>query len=65
MGPFFLFCNVFRVRRAHELVWAAADRFSWPAVFPAQRPFTLTAIGAEIRSRECHRIGCRRIHKVE
>ena len=73
VGHFFLFCNVFRVRRKYELAWvgvffvnvaawALADRFSWPAVLLTQAPFTLLAIGLEMRSREYHGIGCRRIN---
>lgn len=73
VGHFFLFCNVFRVRRSYELAWVAAlflnigawalvGRFSWPLVLAAQAPFTLAAIGLEMRSREYHGIGCRRIN---
>jgi hypothetical protein len=73
VGHFFLFCNVFRVRRKYELAWvavffvnvtawAAAGRFSWLWVLASQVPFTLIAIGLEMRSREYHGIGCRRIN---
>lgn len=73
MGHFFLFCNVFRVRRAYELTWVAiffvnvaawvaADRFSWLAVLAVQTPVTIAAIGMEMRSPRYHGIGCRRIN---
>ena len=73
VGHFFLFCNVFRVRRAYELAWvaaffvnivswAAAARLQWPIVFATQLPFTLMAIVLEMRSREYHGIGSRRIN---
>jgi len=73
VGHFFLFCNVFRVRRNYELAWVAiffanvaawalADRFSWPPVLLTQAPFTLITIGLEMRSRDYHGIGCRRIN---
>lgn len=73
VGHFFLFCNVFRVRRSYELAWVAAlflnigawalvGRFSWPLVLAAQAPVTLAAIVLEMRSREYHGIGCRRIN---
>jgi hypothetical protein len=73
VGHFFLFCNVFRVRRAYELAWAAvflanaatwaaAGHFSWGMVLATQAPFTLAAIGAEMRSRAYHGVGCRRLN---
>jgi hypothetical protein len=73
VGHFFLFCNVFRVRRAYELAWvaiffvnvsawASAGRFSWLGVLAAQVPFTLLAIALEMRSRQYHGVGCRRIN---
>jgi hypothetical protein len=73
VGHFFLFCNVFRVRRAYELAWvaaffvnaaawAAAGRFAWLTVLASQAPFTIAAIVLEMRSREYHGIGCRRIN---
>ena len=73
VGHFFLFCNVFRVRRKYELIWVALffvnvtawaglDGFSWIRVLASQLPFTLLAIGLEMRSREYHGIGCRRIN---
>lgn len=73
VGHFFLFCNVFRVRRSYELAWVgvlfcnliawtAADRFSWAGVLAVQAPFTLAAILLEMRSDRYHGIFCRRIN---
>jgi hypothetical protein len=69
-GHFFLFCNVFRVRRSYELIWTAvflanvlgwawAERFSWTAVLAVQIPVTLLVIVLEIRSPRYHGIFCR------
>jgi len=60
-GHFFLFCNVFRVRRRSELIWAAvfvlnfgawtaSGRFAWSSVLLVQTPLTITVIVAQIRS---------------
>jgi hypothetical protein len=73
VGHFFLFCNVFRVRRSYELAWvgilfcnlagwAAADRFSWLNVLAVQTPFTLAAFVLELRSRRYHGIFARRLN---
>jgi hypothetical protein len=61
LGHFFLFCNVFRVRRNYELIWAGLflanfcywrffSDFAWVWVLGIQTPITLTAIIAEIKS---------------
>ncbi|HEX8913473.1 MAG TPA: hypothetical protein VF796_14025 [Humisphaera sp.] len=68
VGHFFLFCNVFRVRRAYEVAWAAAfvanlsawtaaGRFGWGNVLLAQCPVTLAVIAAEVLSVRYHGIG--------
>ncbi len=73
LGHFFLFCNIFRVRRGYELVWAAlflinfgvwfmTGRFSWPMVLAIQTPITLIAIGAEMRSPQYHGIFSRALN---
>ena len=73
LGHFFLFCNVFRVRRNHELAWAAvflvnvgawlaSGTFDWWRVLAVQSPFTLAAIVIEIRSPGYHGIFCDRIN---
>ncbi len=70
LGHFFLFCNVFRVRRSFELAWATVFLanftawswigFSWPSVLAVQTPVTVLAIGVEMRSPRYHGIGSAR-----
>jgi hypothetical protein len=73
VGHFFLFCNVFRVRRSYELIWVgvflvnafawvAAGRFAWGWVTAIQAPFTIAAIAAEMRSPAYHGVFARRIN---
>ena len=70
VGHFFLFCNVFRVRRSYELAWAAVfvvntgwwlsqGSFDWSPTLPWQLPLTLGVLVAEIRSPRYHGIGAR------
>lgn len=70
-GHFFLFCNVFRVRRSYELIWTGiflanvaawtfANRFSWAGILAIQLPVTAFVIALEIRSPRYHGIFCRR-----
>lgn len=65
---FFLFCNVFRVRRESELIWAGvfivnfavwslADAFTWSHVLLSQTPVTLAILVIELRSPRYHGIG--------
>ena len=68
LGHFFLFCNVFRVRRSLELVWSALfltnaavcvglfaiDALPYMAL--AQLPFTAIVIGFEVRDWRYHGI---------
>ena len=66
---FFLFCNVFRVRRKWELTWAACflvnfaawalTRFSWTGVFAVQVPITLAVIAITVRSPGYRGVGTR------
>jgi hypothetical protein len=68
VGHFFLFCNVFRIRRSYELVWTAvfianvavwlylAPTFHWLGVLAVQTPLTAILIGLEIRSDRYHGI---------
>jgi hypothetical protein len=62
VAHFFLFCNVFKVPRKLELLWAAvflintgvwlaAGRFDWRPVLLCQTPFTLAAIGLTLARR--------------
>ena len=73
VGHFFLFCNVFRVRRSYELAWVGilfcnmaawvfTDRFSWLNVLAVQTPFTLAVFVLEMRSRRYHGIFARRLN---
>jgi len=67
VAHFFLFCNVFKVPRKLELLWAlvflintgawlAAGRFDWPPVVLTQTPFTLAAIGITMARRRRPRL---------
>lgn len=73
LAHFFLFCNVFRVRRGIELAWAgvfvvhvaawlALDSLRWPLVIGLQAPVTLAVIAVELRSPGYHGILARRIN---
>ena len=68
---FFLFCNVFRVRRKLELLWAVlfvVNVAVWTAVgdldcwwvLAIQLPVTVAVIMTEIRSEQYHGVFCRR-----
>ena len=74
-GHFFLFCNVFRVRRSYELVWAVCavvNFFAWryagsgpvPAwgVIALQAPVTIAVIVREMRSPRYHGIFAERLN---
>ena len=67
VGHFFLFCNVFRVRRRLELIWAVLFVLNtavclelsggvWWAPLAAQLPVSVAVIGLEIRSPRYHGI---------
>ncbi len=67
LAHFFLFCNVFRVRRGVELLWAGVfmanfaawgllGRFSWVRVLLTQLPVTLTILVVEVRHPRYHGI---------
>ena len=64
---FFLFCNVFRVRRGVELLWAGVfvlnfaawgltGRLSWTRVLLTQLPVTLAILVVEVRHPRYHGI---------
>lgn len=72
LAHFFLFCNVFRVRRNLELIWAGVfvvnfaawaitGSFSWWPVLLVQTPVTIACIVIEMRSPNYHGIGYARI----
>jgi hypothetical protein len=74
LGHFFLFCNVFRVRRNYEYIWAAAwvvncgawlfsGSFTWWGVLAVQSPLTVVLIVLEMRSPEYHGILWRRLRR--
>lgn len=74
LGHFFLFCNVFRVRRKPELIWAAvflanfggwwaSGHFSWLGVMAIQLPLTATLIVLETRQPWYHGIFARRLNQ--
>lgn len=70
---FFLFCNVFRIRRVPELIWAAVfllnctawiatGNLNLAAICGAQLPVTLLLIGYELRQPTYHGICAQRIN---
>jgi hypothetical protein len=72
-GHFFLFCNVFRVRRSFELGWSALfvmnvtawlylEKFEWTNVLACQFPITAGLIFAELRSPRYHGIFARSVN---
>jgi len=78
LGHFFLFCNVFRIRRSYELIWAGVFVINFSAMlfraaesgtFPmgmlllVQLPVTAILIGLEIRSPRYHGLCSRRWNK--
>lgn len=69
---FLLFCNVVRVRRAFELLWAAtfvlnvlawqaAGRVSWAGVPLVQAPVTIAVVSAQVVSGWYHGVGYSRL----
>jgi hypothetical protein len=73
VAHFFLFCNVFRVARHHELIWAILfvanvlllahwQELDWPAVLVTQVPITTAIIFVELRSATYHGIFARQLN---
>lgn len=69
LGHFFLFCNVFRLRRSYELIWAGAfvcnvaawsifGDISWWPILAVQTPLTILLLILECRSPRYHGIFC-------
>ena len=65
VGHFFLFCNVFRIHRTKEFIWAAicvlnvgtwaiTDEVWWPGILMIQMPITVILIWTEIRQPRYH-----------
>lgn len=72
-GHFFLFCNVFRIVRRRELIWAGLfvlnvgvwtwfDRFTWPGVLLCQLPITLALVIADMRAAGYHGVFAQRLN---
>lgn len=72
-GHFFLFCNVFRIIRWRELIWASLfifnigtwlwfEKLTWAHVLACQLPITIYLIIAEIRAPGYHGIFARRLN---
>jgi hypothetical protein len=72
LGHFFLFCNVFRISRQLELIWAgvfvallvAASTFGWPwiAAFALAACVTALVVSVEMGKPSYHGVGWRRIN---
>ena len=73
VGHFFLFCNVFRVRRSFELIWGVVLvcnygawmrglNFHWLPVMLCQLPATLLVLLFEIRSEDYHGLLAQRVN---
>ena len=73
VGHFFLFCNVFRIHRRKELLWAAcclvnvsawmsAERYDWGLILAMQSPLTVALILWEMRGPHYHGVWARRIN---
>jgi hypothetical protein len=72
-GHFFLFCNVFRVARKRELMWAVAfvlnvacwlvlDRLNWSNALCSQLPVTIGLIGWEMKAASYHGVFADRVN---
>jgi hypothetical protein len=73
VGHFFLFCNVFRIVRRRELiwaglfilnvaVWAALDRLTWLRVLVCQLPITIGLVIADMRAPGYHGVFAKRLN---
>jgi hypothetical protein len=73
VGHFFLFCNVFRMSRRPELIWAAtftllsaATLFSgvpgWPATVALSFALAAVLIALEMKQPRYHGVGWRRVN---
>jgi hypothetical protein len=72
-GHFFLFCNIFRVVRRRELIWAAVlvvnvgfwlllDRLDWFNVLACQLPVSAGVIAWELKAARYHGIFADRLN---
>lgn len=73
VGHFFLFCNVFRIQRNREIVWAVlavmqvtawtlANALDWRWVLVVQTPITIVIIWLEMCGEKYHGICARHIN---
>jgi len=73
VGHFFLFCNVFRIQRRKELLWAVcclvnvtvwtlSERCDWALVLAVQSPLTVALIAWEMRGPHYHGVWARWIN---
>ena len=72
-GHFFLFCNVFRIVRRRELIWAGLlilnvgvwawfDHLTWPSILLTQLPITVGLIVADMRAPGYHGVLAKRLN---
>jgi hypothetical protein len=72
-GHFFLFCNVFRIVRQRELIWAMLfvlnigawlwfEELTWAHVLSCQLPITIFLIIADVRAPTYHGIFANRLN---
>jgi len=72
-GHFFLFCNVFRIARRRELIWAGLfllnvgtwawlDLLTWPRVLMCQLPITVELVVADMRAPGYHGVFANRLN---
>jgi len=72
-GHFFLFCNIFRVRRRRELIWATLfvvnvglwsllGLLDWFKVLACQLPVTAAIIAGELRTTRYHGVFADRLN---
>ena len=75
LGHFFLFCNVFRVRRSYELAWACiliinagawmlSGSADWRPILLVQSPVTVAVLLLEIHSPRYHGIFFRQLGRT-
>ena len=73
LGHFFLFCNLVRLWRRYELIWAAvfmvnlgawllSGTLNWWGVLAVQTPLTLALVALQLRSPFYHGVFARRIN---
>ena len=73
LGHFFLFCNVFRLRRSYEVVWTViyllnvigwwiGGGINWPGVLALQTPVTVAVIVLEMKSTRYHGVFWKKVN---